>query len=192
MVNPGEDLAYLRSAVIDLEQFILTKDIFWPSVRGGGDIQFSLGGLLLVTRRLQGETLSAEQSVELKANETAVESLYTHWQTHWQAKARDEVSMRLGLWRTFVEDYQRDPRAYFKTYPSQVRQRVIITLLQERLSQTAEEQTNLAEIDTTLRDHFSPGPFVWDAELKTAFPENEFWFLYGSLVDGGQKRSTHA
>jgi hypothetical protein len=186
MDHPGEDLAYLQAAAADLERFLLTEDIFWPVVRAGSDLQFSLGGLLLVEQYLQAADLSTGQSAQQKANETAVAEICERWRSHWLAKAEKEFAARLNLWRNFLDDYQRDPIAFFKTYPAQVRQRAILALLSGRLDLPVEGWPQLAKADDALRAHFASGTFVWQTGLQSAFSPEKFWFLYGALTGENQ------
>jgi hypothetical protein len=39
----------------------------------------------------------------------------------------------------------------------------------------------LISLDQLLRTKLKESNFIWDVHLQNEFPENKFWFLYGSL-----------
>ena len=44
-----------------------------------------------------------------------------------------------------------------------------------------QEISRLVGQDHRLRARFVPGEFVWEPELQQAFPQTEFWYLYGQV-----------
>ncbi len=43
----------------------------------------------------------------------------------------------------------------------------------------ARPSQHLATLDLRLRNRWQPGEFVWPAEWATAYPRDDYWWLYG-------------
>ena len=56
---------------------------------------------------------------------------------------------------------------------------MLIALLNEYATE-AEKQA-LSQLDAVLQARLKPTDFIWNAELETEFPAQEFWFLYGTI-----------
>ena len=91
-----------------------------------------------------------------------------------------EVSNRTRLWSQFLADYSHDPEKNQESYRTEARGRAILQLLLAEIPDAAETAA-LAELDGLLKSRLTPGDFLWEPELQSAFPKSDFWFLYGSL-----------
>jgi hypothetical protein len=167
MYSPEKDRAYYEAGLEELEPYLLSKELYWPTSAHTADLtQLTLGGLLLVGARLCGW-----QADSAKALDARLEMVHSKWRSAWETKARREVHARSELWKDYLSEVKSDPRGAARQYAQNVRQRVIIALLGEQSD----------PMDVYLRSVLVPGAFVWDAQLQSNFPEDDFWFMYGSL-----------
>lgn len=172
------DLTYVRLAIPDLEDFLLSKEIFWPlpsaptQIGQPGLEQLSLGLLRLSVARLQAEPENQEAS-QLAAKMADVRG---RWRSNWSKKAVREFGVRTAQWRRALDDLREHSTAYSRA----VRLRAILELLREDMLPGDEpvEYPVLVGLDHILRGSGEPGAFVWDEGLQSAFPDPQFWFLY--------------
>jgi hypothetical protein len=99
----------------------------------------------------------------------------------WEAKAAHEIRSRFSLWQNFISDLRHDPDQAAEFYAREVSWRVLLELLSAELPAPPPETEALETLDAALKSYWRPGEFVWEPELKTAFPEAPFWYLYGSI-----------
>ena len=166
MYSSEKDRAYFEAGLDELEAYLLSNELYYPIPAHAADLtQLTLGGLLLTRARL-GPTPG------LAAQDARLESARQNWRSAWEAKARREVHARSELWKDYLAEVRSDRRGAARQYSQNVRHRVIIALLGE--------SSDL--MDNSLRNMLIPGAFVWDAQLQGFFPQDKFWFLYGSLT----------
>jgi hypothetical protein len=183
------DLQLAAAMADELEDFLISNEIFWPLERraAAGDPPFpqlSLGGLLLALDELdawEGELAPAEAG-ELQSLRQRVEELRAKRGAAIQRKAGQELRSRANLWRAYLGDLEEGPRA-IELYSHEVRQRVMAARLVEEaadLAEAAPPRRLLGELDAKLRRRFEAGPFVWDRRLAKRYPPGDYWFLYGT------------
>jgi hypothetical protein len=155
------DKRYLEAGIPELENYLLSKELYYPIGRNLS--QLTLGGVLLSLKRLPEN--------EAGRFEVQVNRIYTKWRSAWDTKAGREVRARSELWKNFLAEYPGDPEGTARLYPQQVRYRAMLTLLGE-----------LSDVmDVYLRSIFEQGDFVWEPEVGENFSEDIFWFLFGTL-----------
>lgn len=166
MSTPEKDRTYYEAGLNDLEQYLLSKELYWTASASTPDLtQLTPGGLLLVRARLRG------WRADTASLDARLEAVRAKWRSAWETKASREVRARSELWKNFLSDYQHDPRGVARQYSQNVRHRVIIALLGETSD----------PMDNYLHSVLIPGEFVWDAQLQSGFPRDVFWFMYGNL-----------
>jgi hypothetical protein len=100
-----------------------------------------------------------------------------------EAKAGAELPHRLNLWRAYLQDLAEKPNEA-AAYATEVRHRVIIERLLPFLrGSVGPGAGRLARADEQLRLRFRAGQFAWPPELKQAYSEGLFWYLYGGLSE---------
>ncbi len=171
-----QDLAFVRLGLEELEAYLLADELYWPLSGPVALPRFTLGGLLLSLRRVCGWAPS-----EAGHFQSVLEPVRLKWRSAWERKARREVHARIDLWKNYLADYRQAPETQVDFYPQQVQWRVVLQLLSGELTESPQELTVLADLDKVLKSFWLPGAFVWDASLQIAFPQEEFWFLYGKL-----------
>lgn len=186
MVSQPYDVGYLKAGLIELEDYLLSNQLYWnlgAAPPPGESIypQLTIGTLLLVFKRLQaraGEGYENEYFDEL--NELKI---ITHqWKSAWIQKATREFGARLILWRNYIDDYHNSPEDNYDRYSFEISRRVLMDLLQPFLETSSTQNLQiLTELDEILRNNFIPGTFIWDKEIEQGFPSANYWYLYGRL-----------
>ena len=169
MPKPSEDQKYLEAALSELKDYLLSDTLFYPLM--GNLPRLTIGGLLLAQKRLDVENLGTHLDPKLAA-------VKNKWRAAWAKKAAQELDARLNLWRNYLNDYRANPEAHAENYQYEIRWRVMVELLTKEVDQIPEE---ISALDGLLRTKFILGEFVWEENLQSQFPQDEFWFLYGRL-----------
>ncbi len=169
MPTPQEDLSYLQASLPELKNYLLSDILYYPL--DGNHPRLTIGGILLSQQRL-GDSATA---TNVNQNLATVKSA---WRAAWTQKSARELEARLRLWRNYLNDYRKNPEEYASDYKHEIRWRVMIELLSAEVDQIPAE---IAALDQLLRAKFITSEFIWDENLRSQFPEDEFWFLYGEI-----------
>ncbi len=187
MSSPDYELRYFMAASASLEDYLLSKELYWVlhlTVPIGSPPYppLTLDGLLLAQARLQGYSLSGIQQSRFTNICAQVDAMRSRWRVAWEQKAARSFRSRLNLWRDFIDEYGADPGDHADRYPYEVRLRVMLQLLEYDAHPMITTELELLEhLDSLLRSRLVPGQFIWDAELEKAFPADVYWYLYGLL-----------
>ncbi len=182
-MNLDSDRQFLREALPDLRDYILSSDLYWPlktSSAGGIHLpQLTIGNLLLSQARLAALRGAGQPDEDLAEIIRQINQIRQEWRVNWGNKASREFSSRLNLWQQFLRELRPDPQRSAPVYAAQVRMRVILQLLApEVIDLPVEWQEQLGMFDQILKGLTRPGPFVWEADLASSFAQADFWFLY--------------
>ena len=176
MTSAEKDKAYVEAGIPELEDYLLSDELYWPiTVRGYDLPRLTIGGILLAKVRL--ETRS-EWIESLAAQLNVVRS---KWRVSWEAKAGRGVQARMRLWGNYLSDYRHNPEGNVDAYPHEVHYRVMLHLLMNELSASPSEQKELVQLDSLLRVNLISSDFIWETELQAGFPREVYWYLYGKL-----------
>jgi hypothetical protein len=173
MSSNEEDLRFLKEAVPQLQEYLLSNELYWPL--SGSLPRLTPGALLLTLARL-----GVHAPLETQKLEAQVETIRTKWRSAWDKKVAREIANRLRLWSQFLSDYVKAPDQNLDSYRTEARGRAILQLLLVEL-QDAPEKSTLANLDGILKSRLVPGEFIWEPDLQAVFPRTSFWFLYGIL-----------
>ncbi len=179
------ELDYLSATLPELESYLLAKDLYrivhislprgfppYPSM--------TLGSILLSLHKARVLGINSQDSVQVIKREQILNDIRHRWKTAWEKKAMAELQNRVAMWRTFLSELYGNPSENIDRYPYEVRQRVIIELLQDELDDLSEPaRSEIEQTDGLLRNILQPSSFIWAAKLEKAFPSNHYWFLYG-------------
>jgi hypothetical protein len=186
MTSAEYDLSFLEAGIDQLENYLLSKDIYRPiGIKAPSGLppypQLTLGWLLLALLRARSASLSSAQETRLHHLTTQLEAIQSHWRTAWTLKAQAEFRARLNLWRDFLNEFRQSPAGNIDRYAYEVTRRVLLQLLQEEAQHLPEPDLQaLSGLDHWLKAIFAPGSFVWDEHLMPGFPEATYWYLYGA------------
>jgi hypothetical protein len=173
MKNTSQDVRFFAEAVAQLQEYLLSNELYWPL--SGSLPRLTPGAALLTLARL-----SVFQPAEAQKMSYQFDSVRLKWRSAWEKKVEREIGNRMRLWSEFVADITNSPDRNADSFPNEARGRAILQLLLAELPD-AQERSNLAVLDSTFKSRFIPGDFLWDAELQVVFPKTDFWFLYGKL-----------
>ena len=167
------DLAYLRLAVQDLQDYLHSPELFWPlpsaptSLGEPGLQQLTICGLALSLARVTAAGLP-----EAGGLGDVIADTRNRWRATWITKAAREYRSRVELWRRAIDDLLGEPSGRKTAYPSRVRVRVMLDLLVgEMTPEHPPEAPGLAILDGRLRAATTPGNFVWETCFSQAFPK---------------------
>jgi hypothetical protein len=180
------DKNYLEAGLAAIEAYLQSSEVFWPigiqAPRGENVYpQLSLGGLLLARERLRVRLATGGEAGLQKALQELA-GARSRWPVAWERKATAEFPIRLNLWRDFLEDYRQSPVGQTGRYAYEIGRRVQLhLLLPETRNLPAAYVELLSSLDGYHASVFVPGDFAWEAALTPGFPQDPYWYLYGSL-----------
>jgi hypothetical protein len=184
MKDANYELSYIRASLEELEAYLLSKELFWPVVTPPHQRPFqklTLGNLLLSLNKLngysEGRQLSTTQRSVYAQLKRDIEEFRQKWTVAWETKATHEYKSRLRQWTHYLNDLNKNEEPHAPYYTSEVRIRVLLELLSEYASE--DFQPGLAPLDVFFRARLHPAEFIWDTDFQSAFPHEQFWFLYG-------------
>ncbi len=172
MISTAQDSQFLTESLPQMQAYLLSNELYWP-LRNSLP-RLTLGSVLLSLARL--EVTRPGEAQKFRAD---LEPVRVKWRVAWEKKAARELANRLRLWSQYLSDYAYAPESA-GSYVTEVRSRVILQLLLSEAPEMPEKAT-LAELDLSLKAQLRPADFVWEAGLQVAFPQLDFWFLYGKL-----------
>ncbi len=187
MASPDYELRYFQAASASLEDYLLSKELYWMlhlTVPIGSPPYppLTLDGLLLARARLHGYALSGIQLSRFQNICAQMDALRSRWRVAWEQKAVRSFRSRLNLWRDFIDEYGANPSEHADRYPYEIRLRVMLQLLEYDAHPMIHAELELLEhLDGLLKSRLAPGGFIWDAELEKAFPADVYWYSYGLL-----------
>lgn len=186
MPTVEQDYDFLRASAPELKDYLLSDQLFWPL--GAGEItraplpRLTLGGLLLALERLRTRELAPEIEQQVGKWQLHIESVRDEWLSAWERKAAREFTSRLHQWRNYLEEYRRKPEDHADYYPQEVERRALLEILDNECPEIEDgDRQMLRLLDDLLRSALRPDGFVWDPEVRSAFPESQYWYLYGEL-----------
>lgn len=188
MSDLRHDLATFRAMATDFNDFVRSETVFWQLSDSGPFRKrfpkLTVAGLLFYQHRLAvfRGTLPAGKQVELQQVQTEVDRSLSNWHSNVERKALREIGGRVRSWEWYLSECRDDPDDCAAHYPTEVYNRVYIHFLLQLLRELPATNSVRAQVgaaDAELRAVFRPGAFVWEADWIAAFPNEEYWFLYG-------------
>lgn len=182
----GQDAAVLAAMAEQMPEYLDSDILFWPSPRGGMPA-LTLGGYLLREHRLQALSglLSPEQQAQVGEAFSQFNQALADRVVRFEQKAHHELEARLRQWEEYLKDMDRGTFDRTSNYATAVETRAIIQALLNRLGMPpyraeARPLQHLSTLDTRLRGRWRPGDFVWPTAWESAYPRDEYWWLYGA------------
>jgi hypothetical protein len=185
------DLTYIQAALPDLKDFILSDQTSWPLTgmqrsQGIPLPDLSAGYLLLSLRRLSVDVPLEKETGLKNPLQEEFNQVITNWRSTWTAKCLKEMRSRVRIWEKDITDREINERANWAVLATN---RTVIQLLKEELeghsAMPADLKNTLQILDTALSSRFVHGQFLWSDELRSAFPQESYWYLYGSVRSRG-------
>jgi hypothetical protein len=180
---------FVRAGLDFLEDYLLSNSLFWDlrlisSTDEPPYPTLTVGCLLLSMARIQALGLSLSQQAEAIQLQTTLEHFRSRWHVAWKRKAGWEFHSRLNQWHNFLNDVSHNPGEFAVDYAYTVRLRVMLTLLhRDDLDLEPTDLEILSTLDGLVNTRFSAGNFCWEPELARGFPKEDYWYLWGKLVE---------
>lgn len=179
------DLMILQEMAAQMGDYLKSEALFWPL--GHREMpMLTLGGFWLRQHRLNSlqTLLTKDQQTELSKATDLYETAVANWVVRTEQRANTELATRIRQWHEYLRDVWAGNSADMAAYPTQVENRAImaalLNVLQERPYLLDDAlAAKIAFQDKGLQARWQSGPFVWPEEWQPAYPEPEFWWLYG-------------
>jgi hypothetical protein len=184
--SPADDLLIAEAMTEELENYLINNDLYRTVVvrtsEGDQRLQMTGGDLLTRLHRLQAvrSQLSPEQQARLDATQKAAEATIYSLRTRFQERLQRELKARLDALTWYLGDLAQDRARARTDFPFEMRNRQRIEEILKELGSdvTPELKNGVNQVDQRIRMLTSAGGFIWDEQLKPAFPSNPYWYLY--------------
>lgn len=182
-MNLDNDLKIFTAMVEHLTPYIYEDNLF-------GQIsnrlpKLTLGGLLMRRYRLQSleDKLSSGQRQRFHSNNEAFARLRYEWLTHFHEKLLKEFESRVNAIQWYLDDCAKDRKSCDPNWPNEAEKRTIVHHVVEAAKEdnimTEALNGKLTAIDARLRGLAVGKKFLWDDDLRSIYPVETFWWLYG-------------
>lgn len=180
-----EDLDVLVAMAAEMDDYLKSEVLYWPMVRGDMP-KLTLGGYLMRQHRLQhlNDTFDAGQKEEWETAVQQFQDALAEKVVRTEQRAREELGVRARQWGAYLNDVQRERSVAAVNYETAVENRVIAAALVHFLQTPPYRMENgvapnLDMLDAGLRPYWQAGAFVWPALWEKAYPQSDYWWLYG-------------
>lgn len=181
------NLDLLEAMLDEIEEFLLSADIFWPlAKRPKPDFppypRLSSGGLLLTQDESLAQVAHMNRNQEIRHTKLRRQwdAILYKWRSAVERKSEREMGMRLNLWRAYLSDLEEGRAAQFD-YNREVRNRVQFTRLRTLAGEsrvTLELADKMRQQDVRLLSLTISCEFIWDDLLREIYPLEQYGFLY--------------
>jgi hypothetical protein len=180
-------LDFIQAGIDQLTDYLFSDLIYWPiGIRAVSGYpaypQLTLGTLILFLHQAEALSTGSKSKSELSKSKNDLELIRRRWQVHWRRKAGAEFKARIKLWRDFLQEYRKDPEGNYDRYEYEVTRRVMLEWLNQEATDLKKPELEMLEsLDLLLKSLIFRGDYIWDQNVKSEFPEEVFWYLYGRL-----------
>jgi len=183
------DLEIVTAMADEMGGYLDSDVLFWP-MKTSGMPKLTVGGYLMRQFRLLalGDALDAAEQQQLSQTVSLFNRALIERVVRFEQKATRELDARMRQWGEFLRDLEKERDVSRAGYGTAVEARAMITALVEKLQKRPYQlpprtMTRLDLLDANLRRFWEPGPFVWAEEWQPAYPQTDFWWLYGLPKD---------
>ncbi len=181
----AHDLMILEEMAANMADYLDSNVTEWIIPRANMP-RLTIGGYLMRQRRLNAlrKRLQGEDQARLDAaidrfNETLTERI-----VRFETRSHEELHKRIAEWIAVLPDLNHRARTEANYYAGVVDTRVVIKELLDKLQTPPYklEEGVLNEVravDALLKSRLAEQAFVWDPFWEEAYPEDDYWWLYG-------------
>ena len=180
-----------EAMVAEFEEYLFDDDLYrqlMVRTSAGNRLQqmMSAGSLLEALRDLTFATeaghLTTAQADRVRELVDSSEQTARRYPSLYRQKLARELKSQIDSWRWFLQDCRDDPVRCQDDYRFEVRIRTRIALLCDELSDYAppDQIARLQQLDRDLQDILVPGEFILDHSRRDRYPQDRYWWLYGS------------
>jgi hypothetical protein len=181
----ARDVSVLEKMAADMEAYLSSECTHWV-LGNGGLPRLTLGGYLMRQHRLLVlcKTLCVEDQRRMSQAVELFNKARTEKVVRFEHRAHQELHARLSEWVGYLRSLKEYKAAHVASYDSVADTRVVIGAIVDKLREPPYQLDPkvLEEVDTldkNLRNRWQPGDFVWHSVWQPAYPEEQYWWLYG-------------
>ena len=186
--DPQTDLEIAEAMTAELEDYIVKDDLyrtlFAHTSAGEQRIVMTGGDLLARLHRLRStrDQYSPEMQRRIKAVSEKADAIIYSLKTRFKRRLLREMKARLDSLKWYLDDCTSDPVRCRTNFPFEVRNRQRIEEILKAVEEDVPDdlQSLLKSIDHRIRQVTHGTTFIWDEQLKVAFPSMPYWYLYVS------------
>lgn len=179
------DVTIAAAMAQEMDEYLDSEVLFWPMSQANMPA-LTLGGYLMRQHRLLALRYLLDEDKQeevdtavMQYNDALVERI-----VRFETKAHREVEARLRQWSEYLRDVEQGMATSTSNYRTAVETRAMIAALIDQLEiapYNLEERVpqRVMLMDNQLRRHWESGDFVWPEEWQPAYPQSEYWWLYG-------------
>lgn len=179
----NENVRHMAMMAEEMDAYLMSDVLFWKMSSGP---RLTLGGYLLRQHRVLAlaDTLDGEEVGVLNTAVSQYNAALHEKIVRFETKAHTEIEARLRQWNEFLSDLEKEATVARGFYANGVETRIMLALLVEKLQtkpyQLQERvQFQVETADRRLRRRWYPDNFILAELWQPAYPEDEFWYLYG-------------
>ncbi len=179
------DLLIMEEMASSLAAYLDSDIVDWTIPRANMP-RLTIGGYLMRRQRLTAlrGNLSSADRARLDEAAAAFEAALVERVVRFEKRAHDELHMRIAEWIGVLRDMGRRTKTEVNYYVGVVDTRVVIReLLQVLQSPPYKLQEGILDevraVDHLLHSRLAEHPFIWDPIWHPAYPQSEYWWLYG-------------
>ncbi|UCC52126.1 MAG: hypothetical protein JSV68_23985 [Anaerolineaceae bacterium] len=180
-----KDLHILVAMASEMEIYLTSDVLFWRMSKSRMPA-LTLGGYLMRQHRLLllQDLLSPAEQVDLSSAVSQYNNSLIEKIVRFEQKAHRELDARLRQWGEYLKDVDRGTAATTSNYSTAVEVRTMISSIINQLqlapySLNPHVQQQVSLLDKRLRRSWEPGDLVWPEAWQPAYPNVEYWWLYG-------------
>lgn len=184
------DLVILEAMASEMDEYLRSQTLFWPMMKGNLP-RLTVGGYLMRQHRLTSlrSLLTGAEQARLESAMVAFNEALVEKVVRFEERAHQEAHARLRQWGEYLKELHDRSLGMGDYYPSHVQTRAMISALIAKLEMPpykldARVIEQLEVYDKVLRNFWKPGPFTWPVQWQPAYPQPEYWWLYGRPRNG--------
>ena len=181
------DRRYVTWALGVLHSYLLADELYWHvDIRApSGEPAYpmlTLEGVLFALHRMRATSGGLVEQHTIEKLSVGLDVASVRWRVAWEKKVQRGFQARMMMWSTYLDEYHEQPEEHADRYQHEVRLRVFLEILGDSLSNDDSVLIDrMKGVDKQLKSILIPSDFIWEEEIKTTFPEERYWYLYGRL-----------
>ncbi len=171
-----EDRRLILAAADELEDYLLSAQLFWRLVNKAGTLK--PGNLMLALRRKGVNEAILSKKCEYLAAEEKIIGVQEKWRSAWEKKVVEEIGARVRLWKNSLDEIAEEG-IIDQTTNTAIKHRVILEILTTEVRAVSiVDSLDIHKMDEQLQSLVNTGNFLWETELSSVFDKKTYWFLY--------------
>ncbi|MBK8986993.1 MAG: hypothetical protein IPM39_13100 [Chloroflexi bacterium] len=182
----AQDLRILETMIVQIEAYLDSDATYWPLNQAGMPPKLTIGGCLMRQTRLLAlkNKLAIVDQVRLDKAIGTFNGMLQEKVVRFENRSNDELHARLREWSSYLRNATSRMATEQEYYANTVDTRLVIAALMDKLQtppyHLKPQITNdVAQMDSYLQKQWQRGEFVLTAVWQEAYPENDYWWLYG-------------